>query len=86
MLQETIYERKNVGQLKLGFYFIKTSRAVWDRVQIVELTRSCVRIFYVGVEHVRIRRHGRTYYRTRRIRCVKSLPIKWIVEARPYTL
>ncbi len=86
MLQETIYERKKVGQLERGFYFIRTARAVWDRVQIVDRTRSCVRIFYMGVEHYRIRRKGRTFWKTRRVRCVQSLPIKWIIEARPYTL
>lgn len=81
MLQETTYERKKVGLLTKGFYFIRTTRAVWYRVQIVDRSRRCVRIFYMGVERYRTRR-GR--WRTRRLRCVRDLPIRAIIETRRY--
>ena len=81
MLQETTYERKKVGLIRKGFYFIRTTRAVWSRVQVVDRSRSYVRIFYMGVERYRVRR-GR--WRTRRTRCVEKLPIRAIIEARRY--
>lgn len=81
MLNETVYERTRVGLLKKGFYYIRTTRAVWSRVQVVERSRHYVRIFYMGVERYRTHR-GR--WRTRRARCIKDLPIRAIIEARRY--
>jgi len=81
MLQETIYERKKVGLLRKGFYFMRTTRAVWGRVQIVGRSRRYVRIVYRGVERYRTRR-GR--WRTRRLWCTEDLPIRAITEARRY--
>ncbi len=81
MLQETIYQRKKVGLLRKGFYFIRTTRAVWSRVQIVNRSRHRIRIFYIGVERRRSR-NGR--WHTRRLQCVETLPIRAILEARRY--
>jgi len=81
MLQETVYERKKVGLIRKGFYFIRTTRAVWSRVQVVSRSRSYVRIFYMGVERYRVRR-GR--WRTRRLWRTEELPIRAILEARRY--
>ena len=81
MLQETTYERKKVGLLKKGFYFIRTTRAVWCRVQVVDRSRHRVRILYRGIERFRTR-HGR--WRTRRLWCTEKLPIRAIIEARRY--
>ena len=77
MLNETTHEGKKVGLLKKGFYYIRTTRAVWSRVQVVSRSRHAVRIFYVLA--------GR--YRGKRRRClrrVEDLPIQSIVEARRY--
>lgn len=84
MLQETTYERKKVGLLKKGFYFIRTTRAVWSRVQIVERSRNSVRVFYMGVESYRVQRGRRRFWKTRRVRCVRDLPIRAIIEAKAY--
>lgn len=81
MLQETTYEKQRVGLIKKGFYFIRTTRAIWSRVQVVDRSRNYVRIFYIGVERYRAR-HGR--WRTRRKRCMEELPIRAILEARRY--
>jgi len=81
MLQETTYERQKVGLMKKGFYFIRTTRAVWSRVQVVSRSRHYVRIFYMGAARHRTRR-GK--WQTRRWRCVEKLPIRAIIEARRY--
>ena len=81
MLQETIYTRKRVGLIRQGFYFIRTTRAVWSRVQVVNRSRHYVRIVYMGVERYRIRRYK---WRTRRVRLTEKLPIRAILEARRY--
>lgn len=80
MLQETVDERKSVGLLEKGFYYIRTGRAVWGRVQIVDRTRRSVRIFWI--ETRRHRRRGK--WRTRRLRCIEDLPISTIIVARRY--
>jgi len=77
MLQETVHQKQRVSLIRRGFYYIKTTRAVWSRVQVVEHSRRYVRIFYVV-----IRRQGK--WKTQRIRRVEKLPICSIVEARRY--
>jgi len=81
MLQETVYERTKVGLLRKGFYYIRTTRAVWSRVQVVGRSRNYVRIFYTGMKRYRVRRGG---WKTRCWRCVEDLPIRAIIEARRY--
>lgn len=73
MLQETVFQGKRVGLIRKGFYYLRTTRAIWGRVQVVERSRHTVRIFYT------ISR------RRRRIRCVEDLPIQAIIDARRYT-
>lgn len=85
MLQETTHERKNVGSLGRGYWYIKTARAVWDRVLIISRNRHYVRILYTGVKRYRVRhRNGYTFWKTRSMKFVEDLPIRWIVEARIY--
>lgn len=82
MLQETVYERTKVGLLKKGYYYIRTTQAVWERVQVVDRSRRFVRIFYIVIK--RYRKRGQ--WRTRYLRCVEDLPIHMIVEARRYCM
>ncbi|KKN52382.1 hypothetical protein LCGC14_0612990 [marine sediment metagenome] len=72
MLQETVYQKKSVGLLKKGFYHLRTAKAVWSRVQVVERSHQYVRIFYTR----RIRR--------KRQRIVQKLLISTILEAKRY--
>lgn len=81
MLQETIYTRKRVGLIKQGFYFIRTTRAVWSRVQVVSRSRRYVHVVYMGVERYRTHRYK---WRTRRVWLTERLPIRTILEARRY--
>lgn len=74
-LQETVYQKKHVGLICKGFYYIRTTRAVWSRVQVVERSRRYVRIFYIRWDR----------WRRRPIRCVEKLPLRAIVEARRYS-
>lgn len=76
MLQETTYERAKVGLIKKGFYYIRTTRAVWSRVQVVSRSRHYVRIFYTVAKRRR--------RKVRHLRCVEDLPIWAIMEARRY--
>lgn len=77
MLNETTYERTKVGLIKKGFYYIRTTRAVWSRVQVVDRSRNYVRLFYTVV-----RRRRR---KTRHLKRVEDLPIGTIIEARRYS-
>ncbi len=79
MLYETVYQKKCVGLISKGFYYIRTTQAVWSRVQVVERSRYYVRIFYTITQRSR-RRQGKGMTR----RCVERLPIATIVEARRY--
>jgi len=75
MLQETVYKRKRVGLLKRGFWYIETTRAIWDRVQIISRSRSYIKILYIEVA-----RRGKRQSR----RVIKELPIRTITTAREY--
>lgn len=81
MLQETVYKRKRIGLLTKGFYYIRTTRAVWSRVQVVSRSRRYVRVLYVAIERYRAR-HGR--WKTRRVLRTEDLQIWTITEARRY--
>jgi len=83
MLQETVYEKKSIGLLKTGFYYIRTTRAVWCRVQVVARSRRYIRILYLATERRRVR-NG--WWKTHRVLRTEELPIWAIVEARRYVL
>lgn len=84
MLQETTYKRKDVGLLKKGFYYIRTARVVWDRVEIINRSSHFVCLLYLAVERYRVRRGRHVFWRTRRAMRTVKLPIKWIISARRY--
>jgi len=83
MLQETVYKRTRVGLLRKGFYYIRTTRAVWERVQVVSRSGRVVRIFYIVMKRYR-KRGGKL--RIKYQRCVEDLPIHSITEARRYCM
>lgn len=82
MLNETVLVQKRVGLLKKGFYYIKTTRAIWSRVEIISRSRHCVRILYTGIRRSRTPR-GR--WQTLRVWLTEDLPIHWIIETRRYS-
>lgn len=80
MLQETTVERKAFGLLTKGSWYIKTSRAIWDRVQIIGRERRAIRIFYTLTR--RYRKRGK--WIIQRKRRIEEIPIHTIQDARRY--
>ena len=77
MLQETTQERRSIVLLEKGFYYhIRTSRAVWSRVQVVERSRYYIRVFYMVMQRRRRKRQL--------VKRVEDLPVLEIIEARRY--
>ncbi len=81
MLQETTIERISFGLLKEGHWYIKTPKAIWDRVQIIGRSRRAIRIFYTFTK--RYRKRGK--WITHRKRCIEEIPVHIIQEARRYS-
>lgn len=81
MLQETVEERKTFGLLIEGHWYLRTTKAIWDRVQIVGRSRRTIRIFYILTQ--RYRKRGK--WVTKRRRCIEEIPIHIIQDAQRYT-
>lgn len=80
MLNETTEERRVFGLLTEGNWYIRTSLAIWDRVQIVGRSRRAIRIFYTISKHYR----KRGKWIVKRKRCIEEIPVHTIQEARRY--
>lgn len=82
MLQETVLLRKKVAILKTGYYYIRTTRAVWCKAFVVERSRRRITIAFKVPHHFR-RRPGQEVHRGQGL-VYERLSIRTILEARRY--